>query len=337
MAIRPPLRPAQRRDRRPRRPRQDDARRRHAAPDQLLRLARAHGGARHGLERPRAREGHHDPRQEHGDHLRGHARDRRPGHHQRHRHPRPRRLRRRGRARPVDGGRRRAARRRERGPAAADPVRAAQGARVEAPRHPAGQQDRPPGCPHRRGRRGEPRPAARRSPATCTTTCPTSTSTRSSTCPVVYASGRNGAASLEQAGERHAARQRRPRAAVRRDPQARPGARRTTTRRRCRPGSPTSTRRRSSAASRCCASSPARIKKGQTVAWVRNDGSHTNVRVTELLKTRALDRYPAESAARRRHRRHRRHRGHHDRRDDRRPRRHPPAARASRSTTPRSR
>ncbi len=43
--------------------------------------------------------------------------------------------------------------------------------------------------------------------------------------PVVYASGRNGAASLEQAGERHAARQRRPRAAVRRDPQARPGAR----------------------------------------------------------------------------------------------------------------
>ena len=39
------------------------------------------------------------------------------------------------------------------------------------------------------------------------------------------------------------------------------------------------------------------IKKGQTVAWVRNDGSHTNVRVTELLKTRALDRYPAESAS----------------------------------------
>ncbi len=39
------------------------------------------------------------------------------------------------------------------------------------------------------------------------------------------------------------------------------------------------------------------IKKGQTVAWVRNDGSHTNVRITELLKTRALDRYPAESAS----------------------------------------
>ena len=101
---------------------------------------------------------------------------------------------------------------------------------------------------------------------------------------------------LEQARERHAARQRRPRAAVRRDPQARPGPdlRRRGTR--CRPGSPTSTPRRSSAASRCCASSPARIKKGQTVAWVRHDGSVDNVRITELLKTRALDRYPAESA-----------------------------------------
>ena len=39
-----------------------------------------------------------------------------------------------------------------------------------------------------------------------------------------------------------------------------------------------------------------RLKKGQTVAWVKNDGSHSNVRITELLKTRALDRYPAEEA-----------------------------------------
>lgn len=38
------------------------------------------------------------------------------------------------------------------------------------------------------------------------------------------------------------------------------------------------------------------LKKGQTVAWVRHDGSHTNARITELLKTRALERYPAESA-----------------------------------------
>ena len=39
------------------------------------------------------------------------------------------------------------------------------------------------------------------------------------------------------------------------------------------------------------------LKKGQTVAWVRADGTHQNARITELLKTRALERYPAESAA----------------------------------------
>jgi GTP-binding protein len=38
------------------------------------------------------------------------------------------------------------------------------------------------------------------------------------------------------------------------------------------------------------------LKKGQTVAWVRHDGSHTTARITELLLTRALERYPAESA-----------------------------------------
>ncbi|MDI2099651.1 translational GTPase TypA [Ruicaihuangia caeni] len=38
------------------------------------------------------------------------------------------------------------------------------------------------------------------------------------------------------------------------------------------------------------------IRKGQTVAWVRHNGDVANVRITELLKTQALDRYPAESA-----------------------------------------
>ncbi|WP_029144517.1 translational GTPase TypA [Microbacterium luticocti] len=38
------------------------------------------------------------------------------------------------------------------------------------------------------------------------------------------------------------------------------------------------------------------LRKGQTVAWVRHDGSHANARVTELLKTRALERYPADEA-----------------------------------------
>jgi len=38
------------------------------------------------------------------------------------------------------------------------------------------------------------------------------------------------------------------------------------------------------------------IKKGQTVAWVKHDGSVANVRVTELMITKALDRYPTDSA-----------------------------------------
>lgn len=38
------------------------------------------------------------------------------------------------------------------------------------------------------------------------------------------------------------------------------------------------------------------LSKGQTVAWVKHDGSVSNVRITELLKTRALERYPAERA-----------------------------------------
>lgn len=38
------------------------------------------------------------------------------------------------------------------------------------------------------------------------------------------------------------------------------------------------------------------LKKGQTVAWVRADGTTSNARVTELLKTRALERFPAEDA-----------------------------------------
>ncbi|MCD0485806.1 translational GTPase TypA [Streptacidiphilus sp. ASG 303] len=38
------------------------------------------------------------------------------------------------------------------------------------------------------------------------------------------------------------------------------------------------------------------LKKGQTVAWIRRDGSIQNVRITELLMTEALTRKPAEKA-----------------------------------------
>ncbi len=38
------------------------------------------------------------------------------------------------------------------------------------------------------------------------------------------------------------------------------------------------------------------IRKGQTLAWVKHDGSVQSVRITELMLTKALTRYPAESA-----------------------------------------
>jgi GTP-binding protein len=38
------------------------------------------------------------------------------------------------------------------------------------------------------------------------------------------------------------------------------------------------------------------LRKGQTVAWIKRDGTITNVRVTELMMTEALTRKPAESA-----------------------------------------
>ncbi|KZC94020.1 MULTISPECIES: translational GTPase TypA [Clavibacter] len=38
------------------------------------------------------------------------------------------------------------------------------------------------------------------------------------------------------------------------------------------------------------------IKKGQQVAWVKHDGTVKNVKITELLITKALDRFPTESA-----------------------------------------
>nr|WP_209635250.1 translational GTPase TypA [Kibdelosporangium banguiense] len=40
-----------------------------------------------------------------------------------------------------------------------------------------------------------------------------------------------------------------------------------------------------------------RLRKGQTVAWLRADGSVSNVRIAELLITEALDRVPAEQAS----------------------------------------
>ena len=248
-----PRRPAQRRDRRARRPRQDDAGRRHALAVGAFR-AGAQVRAGHGLRRPGAGKGHHDPGQEH----RGPARR---DDHQHHRHAGPRRLRRRGRARPVDGRRRRPARRRQRRPAAADPVRAAQDARGQAAGHPGDQQGRPAGRADRRGGRrllrAVPGPGRDRGPDRVPDR-------------LRVGPGRPGIA--EPAGRRHAARQRRPGAAL-------PGAARDGAGADLRPGAPLRAHVTNLDASSylgrlaLCRVFNGEIRKGQQVAWCRRDGT----------------------------------------------------------------
>ncbi len=89
-----------------------------------------------GFDGPRAREGDHDPRQEHRRHPR-----RRQVQHRR--HAGARRLRRRGGAGADDGRRGAAPGRRLRGTAAADPLRPPQGAGAQAADRPRRQQGRP--------------------------------------------------------------------------------------------------------------------------------------------------------------------------------------------------
>ena len=117
-------------------PRQDDAGGWPAAAERGVPRQPAGRRARDGQHRPRARARHHHPGQEHRRPLQGH-----PDQHRR--HARPRRLRRGSRAHAVDGRRRDAAGRRLRGPAAADALRAAQGARARAAADRRAQQDRP--------------------------------------------------------------------------------------------------------------------------------------------------------------------------------------------------
>ena len=76
-------------------------------------------------------------------------------------HPGPRRFRRRGRARPFHGGRRRAPGGCLRGPPAADAVRAGQGAGRPPVHHRRHQQDRSTGCPPRGGPEPDLRPVHR--------------------------------------------------------------------------------------------------------------------------------------------------------------------------------
>ena len=140
-------RPApQHRHHRPRRSWQDHARRPAAEAVRHVRCAQGRARTRHGLERAGARARHHDPGEEHGDPL-----ARLP--HQHRRHARARRLRRRGRARAVDGRLGAAARRCGRRPDAADALRHAEGVRARPASDRRDQQDRP--------RRGAPELGAR--------------------------------------------------------------------------------------------------------------------------------------------------------------------------------
>ena len=123
----------------------------------------------HGLGRPRAREGHHDPRQADDGRLRRHPPEHR-------RHARARRLRRRGRALAADGRLGAAARRRRRRPAAADALRAPEGDGPAPAGHRGAQQDRSLATPAR--------PRSSTTSTSCSwTSAPTSTrsTSRSST------------------------------------------------------------------------------------------------------------------------------------------------------------
>ena len=198
---------------------------------------------------------------------------------QHHRHPRPRRLRWRGRARPVDGRRHRAAGRRVRGPAAADPVRAAQGARRAS-------------CPSSSWstRSTGPTPASPRwstRRTSCSSTCSTTTPRPGrARLPGRLRVGRAGRASHRRARRTAAC----PTAATSSRCSARSSRpsrhRRTTT------DAPLQAHVTNLDASpflgrlALCRVHEGTMKKGQTVAWLRRDGSQQNVKITELLRHR---------------------------------------------------
>ena len=172
--------------------------------------------------------------------------------------PGPRRLRRRGRARADDGRRRAAARRRLRGAAAADALRAAQGARGAAAGDPRRQQGRPART------RASPRSSTRSTSCSSTSTPTRSrSSSRSST-----ATRRAGRA---VAGGRTSS----PRTSRRCSTCCSSTSRapRTTPSTRCRRTSRTSTPRPYVGRLALCRVRHGTIRKGQAIAWCRADGT----------------------------------------------------------------
>ena len=114
--------------------------------------------------------------------------------------------------------------------------------------------------------------------------------------PVVFAAAKAGRASLEPARRRRPARLARTSSRCSR-PSSSGSPRRPTPRaRRCRRTSPTSTPRRSSAASPCCACSTARSARVRPSRGPRPTARIQNVKITELLETKALERVSTDSA-----------------------------------------
>ena len=180
-----------------------------------------------------------------------------------------------------DGRRRAAARRRARGAAAADAVRAAQGARAAAAGRARRQQGRPAGRAARGGRNEVYElfldlDATRRRSSSRSSTRTRAPGTPGSTPDEL---GRRPAAAVRHAARDDPARRRydpEPSAAgARHEPRREP------------------VRRPARAAAR---STTARCARAQQIAWCRADGTIENARVTELYITEALDRVPADEA-----------------------------------------
>ena len=268
----------------------------------------------HGLDGPRAREGHHDPRQEHRGPVHG-----TDGAQSRSTSSTPP-------ATPTSAARSSAAWRwstaslllvdATEGPLPADPVRAAQGAAEAAAGHPRGQQGRPPRRPDRRGRRRDlravPRPRRRRAPDRLPDRLRLGQGRPGLAAPARRRRACPTAPNLEPL--------------FRDDPEHHPGARRTPT------DAPLQAHVTNLDASpylgrlALCRVHEGTIRKGQQVAWCRTDGTDRAGQDHRAAHDRGARAGARRRGRARRHHRRRRHPRDHHRRDPRRPRRPAPAA-----------
>ncbi len=167
------------------------------------------------------------------------------------------------------------------GPAAPDPVRAAQGARAPAAGDPGHQQGRPSRRADRRGRRRGLRAVPRSRRRRVADRVPDRLHQRQGR-PGLAAGGRRPGRASSRCSTCSSSTFRRPS---------------TSPATRCRPTSPISTPRPTSAGWPSAASATARSAAGRRVGWCRDDGTVQRVRVSELYVTEALDRVDADEAS----------------------------------------